>query len=301
MSLPPQLAARTRMMFDLGHHGIRSVPVLGRYNYTHANPALVDHSHPGAMEICLLVRGRQTYSVGGERFHLQGGDIFVTFPDETHSTGGAPEEKGLLYWMTLLDPAQTKGSLIGLPAGESKALWMALTQTPRRHFPGMEDLKKHLDAVLRTLHSPEAPLSKVTRVNHLIGFLLAVVAARNAALGAPALPRFEKVLAHIEAHLADPGAMAVDTLAQLAGLSTSRFKTRFKEEQGVPPAEYVLRARIGEARRRLARPDASVTEVALALGFSSSQYFASSFKRLTNTTPSAFRRAARPLPPGSAS
>ncbi len=288
------------MVFDLGDHGIRSVPALGRYNYTHANPALVDHSHPGAMEICLLVRGRQTYSVGGERFHLHGGDIFMTFPDETHSTGGTPEEKGLLYWMTLLDPAQTKGSLIGLPAGESKALWTALAQNSRRHFPGSADLKKHLDAILRTLHSPDTVLSGVTRANHLTGFLLAVVAARNAAVDAPR-PRFEKVLAYIEAHLAEPEATVVDTLAQVAGLSTSRFKTRFREEQGVPPAEYVLRTRIEEARRRLARRDATVTDVALALGFSSSQYFASSFKRLTNATPSAFRRAAQSLPPGSAS
>ncbi len=279
------------MVFDLGDHGIKSVPVLGRYNYTHANPALVDHSHPGAMEICLLVRGQQTYSVGGERFHLQGGDIFVTFPDETHGTGGAPEEKGLLYWMTLLDPAQTKGSLIGLRAGESNALWAALTQNSRRHFPGTADLKKHLDAILGTLHSPDAALSRVTRSNHLIGFLLALVAARNAASDIP-VARFEKVRAYIAAHLADPEAMAVDTLAQVAGLSTSRFKTRFREELGVPPAEYVLRARIGEARRRLARPDATVTDVAFALGFSSSQYFASSFKRLTNATPSSFMQAA---------
>jgi AraC-like DNA-binding protein len=284
------------MVFDLGQHGIRSVPVLGRYNYTHANPALVDHSHPGAMEICLLARGRQTYSVGGKRFRLQGGDIFVTFPDETHSTGGAPEEKGLLYWMTLLDPAQTKGSLLGLPVAESKALWLALTQTTRRHFPGTADLKKHLDAVLQSIHLPDAALSKVTKINHLIGFLLAMIAARTTALGTPTRPRFEQVLAFVNAHLADPGALAVETLAQIAGLSTSRFKTRFKDELGVPPAEYVLRARIDEARRRLARPDATVTDVAFALGFSSSQYFASSFKRLTNTTPSAFRQAAMRRP-----
>lgn len=296
MSFSPRPDGRTRLTFDLGRHGIRSVPMLGRYNYTHANPALVDHSHPGAMEICLLVRGRQTYSVGGERFRLRGGDLFVTFPDETHGTGGAPEEKGLLYWMTLLDPAQTRGSLVGLPAGESKALWAALTQNPRRHFPGTPDMRKHLDAVLRTLHEPESALAKVTRVNHLIGFLLAVVAARNASLDVPAAPRFGKVLAHIAAHLAEPEALAVDTLAQVAGLSTSRFKTRFKEEHGVPPAEYVLRARIEEARRRLAEPEAAVTDVAFALGFSSSQYFASSFKRLTNLTPSAFKQTIKSPP-----
>lgn len=79
-------------------------------------------------------------------------------------------------------------------------------------------------------------------------------------------------------------------------MDTSRFKTRFKEEHGVPPAEYVLRARIEEARRRLAEPDAAVTDVAFALGFSSSQYFDSSFKRLTNLTPSAFKQTIKSPP-----
>jgi AraC-like DNA-binding protein len=50
-------------------------------------------------------------------------------------------------------------------------------------------------------------------------------------------------------------------------------------------AEFALRLRIEEARRRLAAGGATVTGVALDLGFSSSQYFASSFKRLTRMTP----------------
>ncbi|MBC8010767.1 MAG: helix-turn-helix transcriptional regulator, partial [Burkholderiales bacterium] len=102
--------------------------------------------------------------------------------------------------------------------------------------------------------------------------------------------RFAKVLAHVAEHLAEPDVLDVGSLARIAELSVSRFKTRFKAEFGVPPAEYVLRARVEEARRRLARPGATVTYVALDLGFSSSQYFATSFKRLTHSTPSGFRR-----------
>ncbi len=291
MAVSALQSAWKRTVVDLRPHGIKSVPMLGRYDYSHANYALEDHSHPGAIEICLLVRGRQTYSVGGEKFHLQGGDIFMTFPDESHGSGGNPEEKGLLYWMTVLDPSQTSGSLIGLSVAQSKVLWRSLTQNSRRHFPGTPDLKKHQDTILRTVRSPQHALSGVTISNHLIGFLLAIVAARSAFLNISDT-RFAKVLAYVEAHLAEPEALTVDTLARLAELSTSRFKTRFRQEQGMPPAEFVLRQRIAEARRRLARPDASVTDVAFELGFSSSQYFASSFKRLTNTTPRDFQRSA---------
>lgn len=295
MVLPPQLAARTRMVYDLREHGIESVPTLGRYSYTHANPALADHSHPNAVEVCLLVRGRQIYSVGTKQYSLRGGEIFMTYPNETHGTGGAPEEKGLLYWLTLLDPAQTNGSLAGLPRGDSQALWREITECSRRQFAATANLKRHLDVILQTLHSPETTLSKVTRTNHLIGYLLGLIAARKAAL-TPAVPRFETVLSHIAAHIAEPDGLSVGALAQVAGMSSSRFKTLFRREHGIPPAEYVLRARIAEARRLLSRRGASVTDVAFELGFSSSQYFASSFKRLTNITPRDFQRTLEHLP-----
>ena len=77
----------------------------------------------------------------------------------------------------------------------------------------------------------------------------------------------------------------MEKLAEIAGLSPSRFKASFKEEFGVPPAEYALRARVVEAHRRLSKPDATVIRVAFDLGFSFSQYFASVFRRFTNFTP----------------
>jgi AraC-like DNA-binding protein len=292
MAPPSGFSPPARIYFDLGRFGLPSVPRLGRYNYTRANPPLQDHRHEDAVEICLLARGRQTYSVGGQRFDLQGGEVFLTYPNEVHGTAGAPEEKGLLYWLTVLDPRRTRGSLLGLPTTESRLLWAALIQPLRRHFSGTSTMRMNLEAVLNSLHAPDPPLGKVTRANHLVGFLLEVIAARGRDEGRIPEPRFTKVLAHIAANLGDPESLTLGTLAQLAGLSVSRFKVSFKAEFGVPPAEYALRARIAEAQRRLAEPGATVTDVALDLGFSSSQYFASSFKRITHSRPSQFKRHA---------
>jgi len=285
MPLPPRLSSRTRNVMDLRRRGVPSVPVLGRYNYTHANPALPKHAHAGAMEICFLVRGRQTYCVRGERFHLRGGDVFLTFPNEEHSTGGAPEEKGLLYWMSLLDPSETEGSLLGLSVGDSRALWRNLSRRSRRHFSGNSLMKSHLDAVTQCACSSPSALSRIVLTNHLTGFLLAVVDARQATRASDERWLFQKVFDHIQANLEFPHLLSVDHLARAAGLSPSRFKISFKEETGIPPAEYALRARIAEAERRLAKSKATITEIAYELGFSSSQYFASAFKRLTNLTP----------------
>jgi len=282
-----------RFELDLRRKGIPSVPVFGRYHYARAMPGLETHRHPGAIEICHLVRGRQIYEVGGRRYCLRGGDLFLTFPGEAHGTGGEPEEKGLLYWMTLLDPALTGASLLGLPPTDSRALWSALRAIQRggrRHFTGGEMVRHHLDTVAGLLHQPWNALRRVTAGNHLCGFLLAVLDRHEHATRKAEDGCLQKVFAAIASELEGPESLTIAALAEVAGLSPSRFQAKFKQETGMPPAEFVLRARIAEAERRLVRPGATVTRVAMDLGFSSSQYFSVSFRRFTNRKPSELLR-----------
>jgi hypothetical protein len=95
------------------------------------------------------------------------------------------------------------------------------------------------------------------------------------------------VVDHIEHHIEEP--LPVERLARESGLSVSRFKSRFRAESGFPPAEFVLRRRIERASRLLSSSHGTVLEVALQSGFTSSQYFASAFRRVTGMTPTAFR------------
>ena len=79
--------------------------------------------------------------------------------------------------------------------------------------------------------------------------------------------------------------------ALVAGLSLPRFKARFKNEVGIPPAEYLQRYRIERAEHGLANSTRSVTEIAFELGFCSSQYFATVFRRYTRLSPTQYRAA----------
>lgn len=290
--MPPKSSTRAskRVVIAPRRIGIDSISMFGRYNNARADGGLRDHHHAGALEICYLVRGRQTYFVGGESFNLRGGDVFLTLPDERHGTGGRPQEKGLLYWIILRNPSTTGGSLLGLPRGESQKLWRNLENTTQRHFRGAPQMKEHLDEVLRLFQSQGNALKKTALQNHIIAFLLQVIEAREKATSDIGIKRFAAVIRHIESNLENPEELTVDALASIARLSPSRFKCVFKEMLGVPPAEYALRLRIEEARRRLAAGNVTVTDVALDLGFSSSQYFATAFRRFTNMTPRAAMR-----------
>lgn len=261
---------------------LRNLLQLGRYNHSYAKSDLKEHQHRRAIEICYLAKGCQTYRVGGEFFSLRGGDVFVTFPDETHSTGGLPEEKGVLYWMILALPRKGE-SLLGLAEQEGRALLRSLLNLKLRHFRGSSAMKEHLDAFTRAYFEKGDPLRSCVMANHAVAFLLEVAACARRPWEPRARGSLAPLLSHIHSHLGE--SLGIPDLAKMAGLSEARFKVRFKEETGVPPAEYVQRARIVEAGRRLSLGREPVTRIAFDLGFSSSQYFATVFKRYTRISP----------------
>jgi AraC family transcriptional regulator len=94
---------------------------------------------------------------------------------------------------------------------------------------------------------------------------------------------------YIDAHLDEP--LGLDDLAEVAHMSRFHFARLFKQTTHETPHQYVTRRRLEEAQRQLRDTDASIVDIALAVGFSSATHFAHQFKRRFGVTPSAFRQA----------
>lgn len=88
-------------------------------------------------------------------------------------------------------------------------------------------------------------------------------------------------------HLAD--GLTLEDVASHAGVSVFHFCKIFKKTTGHTFTEFVSRARIEEAKRRLMNPRMRVTEIAYDVGFQSLSQFNRSFKRLTHQSPSEYR------------
>ncbi len=84
--------------------------------------------------------------------------------------------------------------------------------------------------------------------------------------------------------------ISVAELAEVCGLSESHFRRCFVENFAYSPIDYKIRKRILKARDMLLSGDFSVSEVALAVGFSDVNYFSRIFKKRTGMTPLEFRR-----------
>ncbi|MHB8973899.1 MAG: helix-turn-helix transcriptional regulator [Pirellulaceae bacterium] len=275
-----------RRVVDLRRAGLAEIPMLGMYSYSRARPDLPEHRHAGGWEVCFLERGSQTFQVQDQIYRLRGGDVFLTFPNEPHSTGGSPTEPGVLYWLNLRVPAARR-RLLGLPRAEGAMLLAALADLPHRHFRATSPTKSLFKERFRWHDSPAGPDRTLRLRLAVTRLLLEVMDAAGRRAKSPSSERITEIIRLIRSHPARD--FGLEDLARHARLSLSHFKKRFRAETGPSPRQFILRDKIEAAKRVLCENSTSVTDIALDLGFVSSQYFATVFKRITGVTPSLYR------------
>jgi len=103
-----------------------------------------------------------------------------------------------------------------------------------------------------------------------------------------ALDRFQDLSQWMLGHL--DGDLSVEALAERVGLGPRHFSREFRATFGLPPAAYVERLRLDEARRRLLGQVRSIDSVARAVGFASADGFRRAFARTFGLPPQEFRR-----------
>ncbi len=100
-----------------------------------------------------------------------------------------------------------------------------------------------------------------------------------------------RVREYVEAHLSE--SMDLAELAAVAGLSVYHFAREFKHSAGITPHYYLVQRRVERAQDVLARTDLSVSEIAVAVGFSDQSHLTRHFRHMLGTTPREFRRSQR--------
>jgi len=86
------------------------------------------------------------------------------------------------------------------------------------------------------------------------------------------------------------GDIRLAELARECGLSTSHFARAFKVSTGTSPHRWLMRRRIESAMWLLRNRQSSLSQVALACGFSDQSHFTRVFTRFSGTGPAAWRR-----------
>ena len=96
----------------------------------------------------------------------------------------------------------------------------------------------------------------------------------------------------IDAHFAER--VTIPRLVQLSGYGRSRFFSLFIADTGMTPNDYLVRVRIENAKKMLAKPvlDGSMLDLAVACGFTSAAVFSTTFRKHVGLSPREFRASA---------
>jgi AraC-like DNA-binding protein len=254
------------------------------------------HCHTG-YEFVFVLGGHVVYEIdGGKECPLAGGEYSLTVPKTMHRARDSRNSPCKLVWIVFSPATRTAGKA-PFRAAELEAIGAACERAGNsRHLlnPRLSHLLTRLgDSVAAHKHTPLPALERSAL--RLVVCQLIIEAAIQ--LEAPPSRTADEFVTHavrrMKAHLAEP--FRVAALAENLGVSHSSLYRAFRSQLGQTPSDYMQRLRIEEAKSRLQSTTESCTQIAMDLGFSSSQYFSQTFKRYTGRSPLEFRQSASPV------
>lgn len=226
--------------------------------------------------LALATAGRAHYVCDGRPLEVEAGMLLLFRPEQDRSGVTDPDDPWSFYstgFQLWPRNAAAASAIAALPtavrladATEAAATFDELIHVWSSATPGHEMLCHSL--VLRLLY-------------------LCVRAHADTQRPVPHRRRLEAVVALLQRRSDE--SFRVEDLAEMAGLSESRFRVLFKHLTGASVVQYQNRIRVNKARGLLLSGEHTVTRVAELVGYHDVYYFSRVFKRMTGVSPSTLR------------
>ncbi len=245
------------------------------------------------LRLYFILDGRFGWKIQDKSYVLYPGDIAIILPGQ--ALGGEKDffDLGSLSWLHLEIEAEDQSPGIGKWCMFSQTEYRAISRIIFMNNNPVISRCKEACAIIQTLQSEvqSQEIGFATRINHLLHELL-ILSTRQLSQQNNSRRDFPQSFMKLEQTLRGNllHQWTVDEMSALIGVGTTAFSEKVKSFTGFSPLNYLINIRISEAIRLLQQTNRSVTDIALDVGFYSSQHFATTFKKLTGYTPSEFRK-----------
>lgn len=250
------------------------------------------------LEIIYLEKGALNWHVEGRVERVTAGSVYFSLPWERHGSVDEFEPGHYWYWAQFgltgrVDRPRCRFGFhpaLGIAPTQARTISALLAGAARRCYPATARARWLIPTLVQELSDRgSSDPAYATALGRLAILELTRCIAEEGDL-TPEDESARRVAAFVR-QLRD-GCDQTWTLAAMAGacgLGRSRFATLCRRQTGDSPLELVNRLRIDRAKDLLRHTDHSVTDIAFACGFSSSQYFARVFRHFTGLDARSYR------------
>ncbi|NDL66810.1 helix-turn-helix domain-containing protein [Anaerotalea alkaliphila] len=248
----------------------------------HRGMPRVMHMHEDRAELVFITSGTGIHHIGGRQFETKKGDLLLYDAGVVHDETANPNESLNVYGIAV--------SGLRLPG------------RPLNHFTfenttpvvAVGDRFEEFDQLLGMIHSHTVSDNRgdAEFANYLLRAAIVLIDdllhIQAAAMQTEQKVMVERIQAFLDKHY-----MEEVTLAQIAehlNINQYYMSHLFKEAMGFSPMQYVIRRRIGEAQNLLINTDASVTNIAVTVGYNNSNHFHAAFQKMVGMTPAKYRK-----------
>jgi AraC family L-rhamnose operon regulatory protein RhaS len=254
------------------------------------------HRNEG-IELSFLETGIMPFFVDEKKHMLSPGSLSITRPWQPHRLGCPNIGVGRLHWIIIdvgvRQPHQEwkwPEWLVIMPddLAELTACLRENEQPVWSASAEIQDCFRQIGAAIREKRSPSR---LAVYANELLLHLLDLFREKNVVRTTSltdAQRSVELFLSSLEASYAEE--WSLQSMARCCGLGVTRFVHYCCQITNLTPMQYLNHVRLSSAADMLRRnPEQRITEIAFDSGFSTSQYFATAFRKQYGCTPREYR------------
>lgn len=254
----------------------------------------LEMSENEGLRFIFMLEGKFEWILEGKKITVYPNDLLVIYPKQLFGSQIGMFDNGTFYSLTI-DPqfeAENKltlGTWSGISESEQYLIGKMLLLNKKSEIQNFKAISGIFKKLEHELFTGEIGYKAV--VNHLIDKLIIYVTRQlnqqeNQNRTFPqTFQKFDQILRENLSH-----SWTVEEMATVMGIGTTALNEKIKSYSGFTPVQYLMSIRISESIRLLKATNMTLTDIAMEMGFYSSQHFSSTFKKLTGNIPSFFRK-----------
>lgn len=247
-------------------------------------------------EICYFKKGEGVYDIGGKKYHVKSGDIFLIFSGEKHEISEVYADMSItLIWLNTQEIENSDTSISDLldksiDFAEQGYNYINSSSLNYKKIVGViEDIQNEIT-------KKDSGYSIITAAQMQRLFALVMREVNSSFLKNPKATSSQKQIIensiiYITDHITE--GLTLADLSKRACLNRNYYSTLFKKVTGLSPWEFILEQRIKLACKMIKTTTKNIISISEECGFNNLANFNKTFKKYTDITPSEYRKKAK--------